>query len=150
MATAELQDVPTKKTGKPGAGQVQCQVVTPEKVVFDEVVEFVALPLSDGELGILHGRAPLIARLGFGEVRLTSGGYAHRYFVDGGFVQVRDDVVTVLTPRALTIDKLDVHAAEEDLAQARARVATTEIARQDKDRALDRARAMIRLGSRKA
>lgn len=148
MATAELQDAPSKKTGKPGADQVQCQVVTPEKVVIDETAEFVALPLSDGEIGILHGRAPLIARLGYGELRLTSGSMTRRYFVDGGFVQVRDDVVTVLTPSAMTTDQLDVSSAEEALAQARGRVATTEPARQEKDRTLARARAMIRLGSR--
>lgn len=149
MATAELQDVAGKKMGKPGAGQVQCLVVTPEKVVIDEIVEFVALPLSDGEIGILHGRAPLIARLGYGELRMTGGGIAGRYFLDGGFVQVRDDVVTVLTPHAMTLDQLDVASAEEELAQARGRVATTVIAREEKHRALDRARAMIRLGSRK-
>ena len=47
---------------------VQCVVVTPERAVLDEAVDFVALPMYDGELGVLPGRAPLIGRLGFGEL----------------------------------------------------------------------------------
>ena len=82
-------------------------VVTPEKTLFDEWVDFVALPLYDGELGVLPGRAPLIGRLGFGELRTRTGDVVRRYFVDGGFAQVRDDVVTVLTNRAIPADQLD-------------------------------------------
>src|SRR5262245_8317435 len=85
---------------KPGSG-LHCVVVTPERTVFDDVVDFVALPLYDGELGILHGHSPLIGRLGYGELRTRTGHEVHRYFIDGGFAQVRDDVVTVLTNRAI-------------------------------------------------
>src|SRR5437763_2455271 len=98
MATAEVGTV--EKTGKAGHDRLQCVVVTPERTLFDHLVDFVALPLYDGELGVLPGRTPLIGRLGFGELRTKEGTTAHRYFVDGGFVQVRDDVVTVLTNRA--------------------------------------------------
>src|SRR3954466_15450559 len=99
MATADLHDsdIATRdKAGKPATGRLHCVVVTPEKTLFDEVVEFVALPLYDGELGVLPRRAPLIGRLGYGELRPRLGGTSRHYFVDGGFVQVRDDVVTVL------------------------------------------------------
>src|SRR5438132_1738275 len=112
-----------ESTGK----SVQCVIVTPERAVLDEPVDFVALPLYDGELGVLPGRAPLIGRLGFGELRTRTGGAVRRYFVDGGFVQVRDDVVTVLSSRAVPADKIDVVAANEELHRARARRATTDI-----------------------
>ena len=72
MATVEHLDA--EKAGKKGHGRLQCVVVTPERTLFDEVVEFVALPLYDGELGVLPGRAPLIGRLGFGELRIRDGG----------------------------------------------------------------------------
>jgi F-type H+-transporting ATPase subunit epsilon len=85
----------------------QCVVVTPEHAILDESVEFVALPMVDGELGVLHGRAPLIGRLGFGELRLQREGSTQHYYVDGGFAQVRDNVVTVLTSRALRADQID-------------------------------------------
>ena len=50
----------------PTTGSVQCVVVTPERAVLDEPADFVSLPMYDGELGILPGRAPLIGRLGYG------------------------------------------------------------------------------------
>ena len=49
---------------------IQCVVVTPERAVLDQAVDFVALPLYDGELGVLPGRAPLVGRLGYGELRI--------------------------------------------------------------------------------
>ena len=48
-------------------------VVTPEATVLDEQVDFVALPLYDGEIGIAPGRSPMIGRLGYGELRLVDG-----------------------------------------------------------------------------
>ncbi|HEV3448331.1 MAG TPA: F0F1 ATP synthase subunit epsilon, partial [Gemmataceae bacterium] len=84
-----------------GQRSLQCVVVTPERAVLDEPVDFVVLPLYDGELGVLPGRAPLIGRLGPGELRLRRGDAIRRFFVDGGFAQVRNNIVTVLTPRAV-------------------------------------------------
>src|SRR3954447_13404953 len=100
--------------------QLKCVVVTPEKAVIDEPAEFVALPMFDGELGVLPGRAPLIGRLGAGELRLRQHGAVRRLFVDGGFAQVRSDVVTVLTPRALSADEIDPHMTAQDLTAAHA------------------------------
>jgi len=92
-------------TGK----SLKCMVVTPERVVVDETVEFVALPLYDGELGVLADRAPLTGRLGFGELRTTHGGATHSYYIEGGFVQVHSNVVSVLTPKAVA--KKDINTA---------------------------------------
>lgn len=145
MATVEVGAV--EKTGKPGGGRLQCVVVTPERTLFDDLVDFVALPLFDGELGVLPGRSPLIGRLGFGELRTRSGGTTRSYFVDGGFVQVRDDVVTVLTNRAVPAADVDPSAAAVELEQAQARRATTEYEQDEKTRAVARARARLRVGA---
>jgi F-type H+-transporting ATPase subunit epsilon len=98
-----------------GDGSLQCVVVTPEKTVLDATVDFVALPMFDGELGVMRGRAPLIGRLGPGELRTKRGHEVHRYFVDGGFAQVRANVVTVLTPRAQPAEQIDVQKATQAL-----------------------------------
>src|SRR5437762_517001 len=94
---------------------VQCVVVTPERAVLDELVEFVALPMYDGELGVLPGRAPLIGRLGYGELRTRRGAETKRFYVDGGFAQVRANVVTVLTARALRAEEINPEAARRTL-----------------------------------
>lgn len=133
-------------SGKPGAvGRLQCVVVTPERTVLDQHVDFVALPLFDGELGVLPGRSPLIGRLGYGALRTRQGSAVEVHYVDGGFAQVRDNIVTVLTSQAIPVDRLDAAKATEELNQARARVATSEAAQEEKQRDIARARAQIRM-----
>ena len=127
-----------------GERGLQCVVVTPERAVLDEPADFVALPLYDGELGVLPGRAPLIGRLGAGELRLRRGEETHRYFVDGGFAQVRANVVTVLTPHALRAEDIDPHAATRTLDEARLPTATPEETEAHL-RAQERARAELRV-----
>ena len=153
MATGDLRDadVGTKPPADKakGADRLQCVVVTPERTQLDDVVDFVALPLYDGELGVLPGRAPLIGRLGYGELRTRDGGGIRRYFVDGGFAQVRDDVVTVLTSRAIPAGQIDVPAATRELEQAQGRRATTDDELAERAKALARARAQLRVAARK-
>jgi F-type H+-transporting ATPase subunit epsilon len=94
------------------AERLQCIIVTPERTVLDEMTEFVVLPLYDGELGVLPGRAPLTGRLGYGEMRATHSGKVERFFIEGGFVQVRADVISVLTPKAVPVKDINVDALE--------------------------------------
>ncbi|MEX0912791.1 MAG: F0F1 ATP synthase subunit epsilon [Gemmatimonadota bacterium] len=84
----------------PASGALHVMVISPEKTVFDGEAEGVVVPAWDGEIGILRGHAPLMAVLGAGEMRVTQGGATERFNVDGGFVQVVDNVVTVLSERA--------------------------------------------------
>lgn len=125
--------------------QLQCIVVTPEATILEEMVDFVALPLYDGELGVAPGRAPMIGRLGYGEMRLVAGGQSRRFYVDGGFVQVAANMVSVLTNRALPAASLDAGAAAELLAQARSRPAHSEELLALRDRAEQQARAQLRV-----
>jgi len=97
---------------------LQCVVVTPERAVLDEPADFVALPMFDGELGVLPGRAPLIGRLGFGELRVRHGEKTQHFYLDGGFAQVRANVVTVLTPRAIPASEISAGAAQQALEAA--------------------------------
>jgi F-type H+-transporting ATPase subunit epsilon len=124
-------------------------VVTPERAVLDEPATFVALPLYDGELGVLPGRLPLIGRLGFGELRLVNGNVVRRYYIDGGFVQIRNNVVTILTSKAVPASQLNLAAARAVLTEALRPAATPEV--QDVSlKAQQRARAQIHLAEKTA
>ncbi len=127
---------------------LRCVVVTPEKALLDEIAQFVVLPMYDGELGVLPGRMPLIGRLGFGELRIKQGDQVKKFFVDGGFAQVRADVVTVLTSRALEAEKIDVSAAENALQQALAARTTTPEETEANYRTQQRARAQLQVAGR--
>jgi F-type H+-transporting ATPase subunit epsilon len=127
---------------------INCIVVTPEATALEEKAEFIALPLYDGELGVAAGHSPLIGRLGYGEMRLTSGGKESRFYVDGGFVQVADDVVSVLTNRAVPAESLDADAARKQLEAARKLQSNTPELMDIRDRQVAQARAMLRVAQR--
>ena len=123
---------------------LQCVVVTPEKAVVDEPADFVALTLYDGELGVLPGRAPLIGRLGYGELRIRRGEHTQRYFIDGGFAQVRSNIVTVLTPRAQVAEEINPDVVVQAL-EATKTPAHSPKEQEEKLKAQERARGQLRV-----
>jgi len=130
------------------ADTLTCTVVTPEQTALETKAEFVALPLYDGEIGIAPGHSPLIGRLGYGEMRIKSGGSTVSYYIDGGFVQVADNVVAVLTNRAAPAKSLDPAAAEKQLTAARERPGNTPELLEIRERAIAQARAQLRTARR--
>jgi F-type H+-transporting ATPase subunit epsilon len=87
-----------------GPNRLRIVIVTPERAVLDDRAEFIVLPMVDGELGVLPQHAPLIGRIGNGELRITKSGAVSKWQIAGGFAQVRKDVVTVLTEKASVSD----------------------------------------------
>jgi F-type H+-transporting ATPase subunit epsilon len=122
---------------------LRCVVVTPEKAVLDEPASFIVVPMFDGELGVAHDRVPLIGRLGFGELRITQGNQVKHYYVDGGFVQIRNNIVTVLTSKAVPASQIKVEDAENVLRSPKIETTPEGMAAQEK--AQQRARAQIRI-----
>jgi F-type H+-transporting ATPase subunit epsilon len=121
-------------------------LVTPETTLVDEPVSALRFPLFDGQIGILPGRAPLIGRLGYGELNVTHLDGSHAsYFVDGGFVQVKQGIVSLLTDRALTRNQIDPAAAQEKLREASARTAHSDAEINARFRDEERARQMLAL-----
>lgn len=126
---------------------VHCIVVTPERTELDVQCDSVKLPMYDGELGVLPGRAPMVGRLGYGLMTLNSGAGQERWFVDGGFVQVTRDGVYVLTNRLIKPEQIDRQGAEEDLRKATEMVANTPETRAVRERAITQARGKLRISS---
>jgi F-type H+-transporting ATPase subunit epsilon len=75
-------------------------VISPERTLFEGTVDSLIAPAFDGEVGILPGHAPMMTLLGKGMLRLGADGGAGRFQVEGGFMQVVDDAVRVVTERA--------------------------------------------------
>lgn len=125
---------------------VHCVVVTPEKTELDTHCDSMILPMYDGELGVLPGRAPMVGRLGFGLLKLKSAGKEEVWYVDGGFVQVTREAVYVLTDRMLRTDQIDRSAAEADLQKALEIKPLSAEAYAARERALAAARAKLRVG----
>ena len=78
---------------------LKVSVISPEAVLFEGETDSVVAPAYDGEVGILTGHAPLMALLGDGQLRIGGGG-GRRFNVSGGFMQVLDNEVRVVTEKA--------------------------------------------------
>jgi F-type H+-transporting ATPase subunit epsilon len=83
-----------------GGGALHVVVISPDRTIFDGHADSVVAPAWNGQLGILRGHAPLMALLGSGELRVSRGGTTEQFRVEGGFLQVVDNKVTVLSERA--------------------------------------------------
>ena len=79
---------------------IKISVISPERVLFEGEVDSLVAPAFDGEVGILSGHAPMMTLLGRGELRLVGGTGARSFAVSGGFLQVVDDQVRVVTEQA--------------------------------------------------
>src|SRR5688572_24352778 len=93
------------------AEKIELEVVTPERRVLAETVEMVTVPGLGGELGILPGHTPLISQLQTGVLTYVQDGKSISLHVSGGFVEVRDDHVSVLAEVAERPDEIDVAGA---------------------------------------
>ncbi len=123
-------------------------LVTPEKTLFERPVISIRLPMFDGSAGIYPRRAPLVGRLGIGELKLnTPEGSAESYFIDGGFVQVKGATVSVLTNSAQPLSDIDRAEAQAELEKAKAESAVGEEESTALAHRLERARKLVSLSS---
>jgi F-type H+-transporting ATPase subunit epsilon len=146
---AETQATAAGSSSAGGGSKMRIVVVTPEATLVDDTADFVALPLFDGEIGIAPSHSPMIGRLGFGELRITRNEVERRLYVDGGFVQVADDIISVLTNKAIEVKDLDPAAAQAQLEAAIKLPANTDELLAIRDRTIAQARAQLHV-ARKA
>jgi F-type H+-transporting ATPase subunit epsilon len=125
----------------------QLAVVTPEAAVLDTEATFVALPAHDGEIGLLRDRAPLLIKLDVGLLRAETADGTTRLYIDGGFAEMIDNRLTVLTEDAKEPGQLDRDEAKKSLAAAQGMTAEDDQAYAVREKALRRARVQLRLTS---
>lgn len=94
------------------ADKLRLQVVTAERVTFDDDVDIVVAPGSLGQLGILPMHAPLLTTLGVGPLRVRQGSEETVLALTGGFLEVRDNRVIVLAEAAERAEDIDTARAE--------------------------------------
>ncbi len=130
-------------------GSLQCVVVTPETTLLDEEATFVAVPLYDGELGVAPGHTPMLGRLGYGELRIKQASGEQSFYVDGGFVEVVNNSISVLTNRAVPARDLDAAVAREQLDAARSRKANSEELLDIREKLESQARAQLHIAQKR-
>jgi|SRR5579875_185648 F-type H+-transporting ATPase subunit epsilon len=124
---------------------MQVAVVTGEREIYRGEAEEVVAPGVAGEMGILPHHAALVTALKPGEMRIKLGGAEEDLFVSGGFLEVYNNVVTVLADAAEHAEDIDRARAEEARRRAQERLAEVQ---DERERALVTGaleRAIVRL-----
>lgn len=131
-------------------GSFRCRLVTPTGSLVDDQVSYASIPAWDGLMGVLPGRAPMLGRLGTGELRLDfpdgskGAGGARVFAVDGGFVRMEQNQLTILAERAIASEAIVETEVEGELRKLEDKPG---MGAADKTRqARDRAYATLRLG----
>lgn len=122
------------------ATSFQCAIVTPTEQVFGGKVTYATLPAWDGQLGVMAGRSPLLTRLGIGSLRLDFPEGGSRWFlIDGGFAQMQNNELTLLTEMAIPAETIKASDAEKECTEAAAKVVQSGVDRNEAERAQQRA-----------
>jgi F-type H+-transporting ATPase subunit epsilon len=125
------------------------QVVSPERVLYEGEADMVVCRPADGDIAFLPGHVPFLGALGVDPVRiLLADGGEQAFAVHGGFVEVSNDQVTVLSDLAEAKEQIDVgraQAAKARAEEALSRDADDEAAQADLQRADTRIRVATEL-----
>ena len=130
------------------ADSITLRVITPESVVLDTQVASLQFPGVDGSIGVMRGHAPMVAAVDSGELeyRESKGGPETFFFVSGGFAEVRDNTVRIVTDACERPTDIDIKRAEEANQRARERLRARKTLASDDQVPLDvlRAEAALR------
>ena len=127
---------------------LHCIVVTPEETAFETDADSVIVPLFDGEKGVMTDHAPMIGRLGNGTLTLTTGGTTESHYVEGGFIQVLDNVVSILTNRVAAIEDFNRDDLEVNLRDALAMPGNSVEQLDQREKVVDAVRSQLRMLNR--
>nr|WP_321513078.1 F0F1 ATP synthase subunit epsilon [uncultured Pseudodesulfovibrio sp.] len=104
---------------------LKLEIVTPDRKVLSEDVDYVGAPGIMGEFGILPNHVPFLSALGIGNLHYNQDGKAHYVFVSGGFAEVSSNKVTILAEVAEKATEIDTERAQKAKERAEARAAAT-------------------------
>ena len=104
------------------AGSITLRVITPERIVVDTTASEIKFPALDGSMGVLPRHATMVAALDSGALSWSHAGEGGEMFVSGGFAEVRDNTVRIVTEASEHASEIDVERAERAAERARERL----------------------------
>lgn len=120
------------------ASLFKLDIVTPDKQFFNEEIEMLIVRTTEGDVGVLHNHEPLVAPVSIGAIRIKKDGKFKSAACAGGFINVDETGVTVVTDSAEWSDEIDINRAQEAKDRAEARL-------QEENKEIDVLRAKISL-----
>ncbi len=104
------------------AGSITLRVITPDRIVVDVAVSEVKFPALDGSMGVLPRHAAMVAALDAGVLSWSDSEEQGHMFISGGFAEVRDNTVRVVTEASEPASEIDVERAARSAERARERL----------------------------
>ncbi|MDY6967612.1 MAG: ATP synthase F1 subunit epsilon [Spirochaetota bacterium] len=129
--------------------KIECSIVTPDKIIFEGQAEYAVVQAFDGEMGFLYNHAPLISELGIGEIRLRNNSDIQYLVVEGGFVEIRDNVLNVLADNAYIKKDLSKEQIEQDIKELKqTSISETDLKKMNFEVELTKLKARLKVASR--
>jgi F-type H+-transporting ATPase subunit epsilon len=123
-----------------------CRVITPEEVIYDGEANLVITRIADGDLGVLVDHSPLVSTVEVGEVRIREGDEQLVYATSDGFFKVSENLVQVLVEEAVSVEDIDIDAAEDRIEQAERELSEVSEEAGDRDRVVAEIERRQRMG----
>lgn len=130
------------------AGDMSLRIITPEATLMQGVkTDAVVVPVPEGQLGILYNHAPMVSSLGLGILKYKQGGQTKKIAVNGGFLELSSNQITILADAAEEAESIDIARAKEakDRAEKRLRERNANFDRVRAEAALRRATNRLRV-----
>lgn len=100
------------------ANKLKVSVISPEKILYKGEVDSLIVPGSEGFFGILPNHAPLVATLGIGILEIRKGEKLKVLSVEGGFVEIKDNSISILTDHGALKEDIDLEVEKKNLTEA--------------------------------
>ena len=126
--------------------QLFCRVITPEEVIYDGEADLVIARIADGDLGVLVDHSPLVSTVEVGEVRIRQDDEQLVYATSDGFFKVSENLVQVLVEEAVSVEEIDVDAAEDRVEEAERELSEVSEEAGDRDRVVAEIERRQRMG----
>ncbi|MBC2850623.1 F0F1 ATP synthase subunit epsilon [Cetobacterium sp. 8H] len=96
------------------ANSFKLELVTPLEKILSQEVNFVMIRTTEGDMGILPNHSPFVAGLSTGEMKVRVNGQENFYYVSGGFLEISNNIVTILADEAMDVKDIDLEAARRE------------------------------------
>jgi F-type H+-transporting ATPase subunit epsilon len=126
--------------------QLFCRVITPEEVIYDGEANLIIARIADGDLGVLVDHSPLVSTVEVGEVRIKEGDDQLVYATSDGFFKVSENLVQVLVEEAVSVEEIDIDAAETRVEEAERELSEVSEEAEDRDRVVAEIERRQRMG----
>jgi F-type H+-transporting ATPase subunit epsilon len=126
--------------------QLFCRVITPEEVIYDGEANLIITRIADGDLGVLVDHSPLVSTVEVGEVRIKEGDDQLVYATSDGFFKVSENLVQVLVEEAVSVEEIDINAAETRVEEAERELSEVSEEAEDRDRVVAEIERRQRMG----